>query len=130
MKHTVLFLLLCAALVMPGAASGEADPSLLIAVAAEGATPDAAVARAGRGPFLLLFDGTGVMVEAVANPFTGSMRQAGPSVVGFLHDRRVRTLIAESFGANIERAMNSRSMQSFEFRGKADDGVKALLQAR
>lgn len=70
MKHFLNPTLAVLALLASTALFAQAGGPDLIAVAATGRTPSAAVSsQAGRSPYFLLFDKQGTFVEAVDNPF-------------------------------------------------------------
>ncbi len=127
-KTKTSIILVCLLLLFSFSAYCETDNSTLIAVASAGREPDSQIARAGRSPYFILFDNRANMVEAVGNPFVDARRQAGLSSVGFLYEKNVRVIIAESFGNKIEKEMKNRSMQFFEHGGRADEAVRAFLQ--
>lgn len=128
-KTAMFFFCFCFLFYAPAYAE-QGESSRLIAVAAEGSLPGSEIARAGRCAYFILYDDTATVVETVANPFADARRQAGVSAVGFLHDRGVGVIVAESFGNRMEAAMDNVSMNYFQYRGRVDEGIHAFLQNR
>ncbi len=130
MKKTKISIIVFCVLLLSVSAYCETENSTLIAVASSGREPESQIERAGRSPYFLLFDKEANMVEAVDNPFADARRQAGVSSVGFLYKKNVRVIIAESFGDRIEEEIKNRAMKNFQYRGRADEAVKAFLQKK
>jgi len=102
-----------------------------IAVAAEGNTPTAEVSGvAARSPYFLIFDRAGTLIEALDNPYKGAGRKAGVSVVPFLAQKGVTTIVAGEFGRNMIEAMKERNIESMEFQGSAEGALKKVLESR
>lgn len=102
-----------------------------IAVGAEGETAEAAVSEvAARSPYFLIFDGTGALQEAVANPYQDARGGASSSVVPFLSQKGMAFFIAGDFGEKIIRAMKDKNMDFLEFHGTAGEALKKALETR
>jgi predicted Fe-Mo cluster-binding NifX family protein len=101
-----------------------------IAVAAEGNTPTAEVCGvAARSPYFLIFNRAGTLIEAVDNPYKGAGRKAGVSVVPFLAQKGVTTIVAGEFGKNMIQAMKERDIKYMEFQGSAEGALRKFLKA-
>lgn len=125
MKHFLNPTLAVLALLASTALFAQAGGPDLIAVAATGRTPSAAVSsQAGRSPYFLLFDKQGTFVEAVDNPFKDGAN-AGIPAVNFLAGKGAKVIVAEGFGAKIAADMKSKGVQPVEFKGTANDAARA-----
>jgi predicted Fe-Mo cluster-binding NifX family protein len=101
-----------------------------IAVCTEGRTANAQVSRlAARCSYFLLFDRSGKLLEAVANPHKAVRRNAGSAVVAFLAQKGVGGIVAGEFGGKMVQAMKSQGVQYFQAQGDADTAVKEVLSA-
>ena len=87
-------------------------------------------AIAGRSPYYLIFDTTGKLVEVIENPYKDVRGGAGPSTANFLAEKGVTIVIAETFGGKMIRAMKSKGVTYFEFKGIANDAVKKVLNPK
>jgi len=102
-----------------------------IAVAADGKTEAAKVsAVAARAPYFLIFDGSGKLLEAVANPYKEAKGGAGTSVVPFLAQKGVTIVVAGEFGANMTQAMKAKGIKEVIFKGTAEEAVKKFLEEK
>jgi predicted Fe-Mo cluster-binding NifX family protein len=102
-----------------------------IAVAAEGKTSAAEVSRAAaRTPYFLIFDGAGTLIEALENPHKEVKRRAASSVVPFLAQKGVTTIVAGEFGKNMVQAMKEGNIEYTEFHGNAEGALKKVLESR
>jgi len=101
-----------------------------VAVAAEGKAATAQVSGvAARSPYFLIFDGDGKLLEAIDNPYRVTKGSAGTSVVPFLAQKGVTFVVAGEFGENMIQTMKSNGVKYLEFQGRADAGVKKILEA-
>jgi predicted Fe-Mo cluster-binding NifX family protein len=101
-----------------------------IAVAAEGNTLNSPVSGvAARSPYFLIFDRAGALLEAVDNPYREAGRKAGVSVVPFLAQKGVSTIVAGEFGRNMVQAMKERNIKYMEFQGNTETALKRVLEA-
>lgn len=99
-----------------------------IAVAAEGTAPSSQVsAVAARCPYFLLFDETGTLVEALANPHKEARGGAGAQAVDFLGGKGVTVVVAGAFGQKMVGALEARGIRYLELAGSAADAVKQAL---
>ncbi len=87
-------------------------------------------AIAGRSPYYLIFDSTGILAEVINNPYKVSRGGAGPSTANFLAEKGVTIVIAETFGGKMINAIKSKGMTYFEFKGIANDAVKKVLTSK
>jgi predicted Fe-Mo cluster-binding NifX family protein len=102
-----------------------------IAVAAEGKTAKARVSGvAARAPYYLLFDGSGNLLEAAANPFKDARGGAGTSVVTFLSQKGATLVVAGNFGGNMIQGMKGKGMRYLEFKGSAAEAVKKAVEGK
>jgi predicted Fe-Mo cluster-binding NifX family protein len=102
-----------------------------IAVAAEGKTSAAEVSGvAARSPYFLIFDGDGVLLEAVENPHKEDRRRASESVVQFLAQKGVTFIVAGDFGQRMIYTMKGRNIEYMEFQGTAEEAVKRVMEKR
>ena len=127
-KLVTLFLVVFAGASLVANAAPKND--MKIAVAATGKTVAATVgAKLAKSPYFLICDGAGKLIESLDNPYKDS-ESAGPTTVNFLSQKGVKVVIAESFGQRIADVMKSKGMDYFEFRGTAEDAVKAVLKQK
>ena len=127
MKKTALSVLLLVFLIT---SLVYAEDKGKIAVAAEGNTATAEVSGvAARSPYFLIFDRAGTLIEALDNPYKGAGRKAGVSVVPFLAQKGVTTIVAGEFGRNMVQAMKERNIKYMQFQGSAGAALKNVLEA-
>jgi predicted Fe-Mo cluster-binding NifX family protein len=101
-----------------------------IAVAANEKTQTSEIsARAGRAPFYLIFDGTGVLVESVVNPFSSVGGGAGIGVAKMLASKQVTAIIAGKFGHNMTDAMNEKGIRAYEMDGRAEEAAAKVAES-
>ncbi|MEN6321607.1 MAG: NifB/NifX family molybdenum-iron cluster-binding protein [Syntrophaceae bacterium] len=106
--------------------AGKAE---IIAVAANGQTPDAPVsAQAGGAAFFLIFDNKGKLIETLANPEKNAITP-GPAVVNFLAGKRATVVVAEGFGPKIVEVMKGKGIKAVAFKGSVEEAVKKFLQS-
>lgn len=110
---------------------GNAAEQNMIAIAAEGKTPNSKVnAIAARSPYFLVFDQTGKFLEAVDNPYKAAKGGAGYSVVPFLAQRGVTIIVAGEFGDNMIKAMNAQGIKYVKFRGSVGEALQKVLEIK
>jgi predicted Fe-Mo cluster-binding NifX family protein len=121
---TVLTLLrLCATL--------SAQNNAVLAVAAEGTTPEAKIStQAARSPYFLFFDQNGDLVDVVANPHITERRGAGHQMVEFLFAKGIHTVVAGEFGPKTLAAIKEKGMAYYIAVGAASEAVKHLLKEK
>ena len=113
---------------MTGLAFAEQKGNICVATkekSAEAAVFD----KAGLAPYLLIFDGKGKMIEAVANPFKDK-EGAGKSVAELLKNKGVTVIVAEELGGQIAEVMKSKGIKAVSFKGSAAAAVKKILQSK
>jgi predicted Fe-Mo cluster-binding NifX family protein len=102
----------------------------MIVVAAEGQTAEVSVSDlVARAPFFLFFDGTGKLLETVANPY----RQGGGSgitVADFLARRGAGVIVAGGFDPKIADEIRGKGIATVSFKGSARDAVRSVLQVK
>ena len=102
-----------------------------IAVAAEGKAISSGVSGvAARCPYFLIFDGDGVLLEAIDNPYKAAKGGAGRAVVPFLAQKHATFVVAGQFGRNMARSMKAKGIEFLEFHGSAEAAVKKVLEGR
>jgi len=102
-----------------------------IAVAAEGKAITSGVSGvAARCPYFLIFDGDGVLLEAIDNPYKAAKGGAGSAVVPFLAQKGVTFIVAGEFGRNMAQSMKAKGIESLEFHGSAEAAIKKVLEVR
>jgi predicted Fe-Mo cluster-binding NifX family protein len=131
LKWTRIFLIACISMgLVLGTSPGilaEENETAVLAVAADGPTPDAHVSRvAARCPYFLLFDAQGALVDVLDNPHAGGRGGAGPRVVEMLAAKGVRTVVAETFGEKMAAAMHRAGMASRTASGRVADAVRQV----
>jgi predicted Fe-Mo cluster-binding NifX family protein len=77
----------------------------------------------------LIFDQAGTLIETLDNPYKGAGRKAEVSVVPFLAQQRVTTIVAGEFGSNMVQTMRERNIKYIEFQGSAEAALKRVLEA-
>ncbi len=102
-----------------------------IAVAAEGKAVTTEVSGvAARCPYFLIFDGDGVLLEAIDNPYKGAKGGAGPSVASFLAQKGVTFVVAGALGKNMSQALKAKGVGYLQFHGSAEAALKKILEER
>jgi len=125
MKKIILFLSLAISLTLPVWANATQKGTAKIAVASTGETTAASVSNlAARSPYYLIFDGTGRLIEVIANPYKDAARGAGPSAANFLAAKGVTIVIAESFGIKMINVLKNKHIRYVEFEGRVNEAVK------
>ncbi len=110
---------------------GHAVEQGQIAIAAEGKNASSKVSSvAARSPYFLIFDRSGKLLEAVNNPYKEAKGGAGTSVVPFLFQKGVTVVVAGEFGIRMIEAMKGKGMRYLEFKGRAEEAVKRVLEAK
>lgn len=100
----------------------------LYAVASEGASPESRVSdQAARAPCYLIFNASGDLLEAVANPVSDVSRGAAPQAVELLAARGVTLLVAARFGKKMIRELAMAGIRYKESGGEVGPVVQALL---
>jgi len=107
------------------------EEKVVIAVASDGETLEAAVSHlAARGPYFLIVDSEGTLLEAVENPYKDTRGRAGVSAANFLAEKNVTIVIAGNFGNKMIAALKTQEIAYFEFKGIAEEAVKKILEKR
>jgi predicted Fe-Mo cluster-binding NifX family protein len=110
--------------------ANAAENTSFIAVASDGPEPQTVSEVAGRAAYFLLFDGSGNFLSAERNPFAGVPGGAGPKVAAFLSGKGVTLVLAEEFGAKMERALISYNMKYIKQAGVAHEVVQAVIEKK
>ncbi len=105
------------------------DEKVVIAVASEGETLDAAVSHlAARAPYFLIVDGTGNLREAAENPYKDIRGGAGVSAANFLAEKNVTIVVAGNFGNKMIDALKAQEITYVKFEGTVADAVDKVLK--
>jgi len=105
------------------------EEKVIIAVASEGETMEADVSLlAARGPYFLIFDSEGELVEAVENPYKDNRGGAGVAAANFLAGKNVTIVIAGNFGNKMIAALKAKEIDYFEFEGIVEDAIRKILK--
>lgn len=108
--------------------SGTGADTARVAVASTGRTADAKISsQASRAPYILVFDREARLVEVIENRDVAA-RRAGPQLALKLKGKKVSHYIAEKFGPNLVRALDSEEIEHVEKTGPADEAVRQLLK--
>jgi len=98
----------------------------IIAVAADGETPEASVSsRLGWAPFILFFDANGKFMGASVSP-----GKDGLTVAGFLAEKGATVIVAEWFGPRIVEVLKSKGIKAVTLTGSAQVAVKGVLRGK
>jgi predicted Fe-Mo cluster-binding NifX family protein len=98
----------------------------IIAVAANGETPEASVSsRLGWAPFILFFDADGRFMEVFVNP-----GKDGLTVAGFLAEKGATVIVAEWFGPRIVEVLKGKGIRAVTLTGSAQVAVKGVLRGK
>ena len=131
MKKMILFLTLAISLMLSVCTYAAEEGAVKIAVASTGKTTTASVSNlAARSPYYLIFDGKRNLIEAVSNPCKDAARGAGPSAANFLAGKGTTVVIAEKFGSRMINALKGKRIRCVQFKGRADEAVKKILQVK
>ena len=107
------------------------EKETIIAVASDGETLDAAVnSLAARGPYFLIVDSKGNLMEAIENPYKDTRGGAGVSAANFLAGKNVTILVAGNFGNKMKDALKAKDIACFEFKGIVKDAIKKILEKK
>ena len=98
----------------------------IIAVAADGETPEASVSgRAGWAPFILFFDADAKFMGASVNP-----GKDGLTVADFLVKKGATVIVAEWFGPRIVEVLKDKGIRAVTFTGSAEVAVREVLRGK
>ena len=107
------------------------EEKVVIAVASDGETLEAAVSHlAARGPYFLIVDSEGTLLDAVENPFKDTRGGAGVSAANFLAEKNVTIIIAGNFGNKMIAALEAQDIAHFEFEGIAKDAIREVMEKK
>lgn len=105
------------------------EEKVVIAVASEGETLDAAVSHlAARAPYFLIVDDTGKLIEAAENPCKDIRGGAGVSAANFLAEKNVTIVVAGNFGNKMIDALKAQEIAYLKFEGMVADAVDKVLK--
>ena len=127
----ILYWFFAVLVVMPVTTSTAQVHSGLVAVSADEKVITADVSsQAARCAYYLIFDDKGNFLDVAENPFTSIKGGAGISAANFLAGKAVAVVVAEGFGDKMSNALKSNGIKFIEFKGKADDAVKEVLDIK
>ena len=96
-----------------------------IAIAAVGDNVGSEISEvAGRAPYYLIFDGNGIFLKSLKNPFQNQGRGASSGVVDILIKESVKIVIAGKFGDKMTIQLDSNRIEYHEHAGIAQDIVE------
>ena len=125
----ILRVLIPFALIFQPSLTGE--EKVVIAVASDGETLKANVSHtAARGPYFLIIDTNGKLLEVVENPYKETRGGAGVSAANFLAEKDVTILVAGNCGSKMKDALETQKIAFFEFEGIAEEAIKKVLKKR
>jgi len=100
----------------------------IIAVAANGETPEASVSALAIGArFFLIFNKAGELIDKLPNP-AKSAENPGIAIADLLAGHGTSVVVAEGFGTKFIEYMNGKGIKAFAFKGNAGEAVKNILQ--
>ena len=99
-----------------------------IAIAADAPNIDTEVAaHAARAPFFLIFDKSGRLHAAPANPLMAGGHNAGPAVAQFLAGQGVAMVVAGDFGPHFLDALEEHGIAHVQETGRVADVIARLV---
>ena len=105
------------------------DEKVVIAVASEGETLDAAVSHlAARAPYFLIVDSNGELIEAAENPYKDNRGGAGVAAANFLAEKNVTIVVAGNFGSKMTDALKAQEIAYVTFEGNVKDAIDMVLK--
>ena len=105
------------------------DEKVVIAVASEGETLDAAVSHlAARAPYFHIVDGNGKFIEAAENSYKDNRGGAGVSAANFLAEKNVTIVVAGNFGSKMMDALKAQKIAYVKFDGIVEDAIDKVLK--
>jgi predicted Fe-Mo cluster-binding NifX family protein len=100
----------------------------IIAVGANGETPDASVSALALGArFFLIFNKAGELIEKLPN-LAKTADNPGTAITDLLAGHGASLVVAEGFGTKFIEYINGKGIKAFSFRGSAGEAVKNILQ--
>ena len=100
-----------------------------IAIAAVGDSVTSEISkRAGRAPYYLVFDGNGVFLKSLKNPFQNRGHGASSGVVNLLIKESVKTVIAGKFGDKMKKLLETNKIEYHEHAGIAKEIVETIIK--
>ena len=108
---------------------GVDESNVNIAVAAESSTESSRISdMAGRAPFFLIFNGSGVFIKAIKNPAQDQQGGASSRVTALLKKESVKTLVAGNFGAKMENNLKAAGIEYRKQTGIAKEVVETITK--
>ena len=100
-----------------------------IAIAAVGDNVGSEISEvAGRAPYYLIFDGNGVFLKSLKNPFQNQGGGASSGVVDILNKESVKTVVAGKFGDKMTKQLETNKIEYHVHAGNAKDIVQTIIK--
>jgi predicted Fe-Mo cluster-binding NifX family protein len=100
----------------------------IIAVAANGETPEAPVSALALGArSFLIFNKAGELIDRLANP-AKSAENPGIAIANLLSSHGTSVVVAGGFGTKFIQYINGKGIKAFVFKGSAGEAVKNILK--
>ena len=100
-----------------------------IAVAAIGSSEDSKISdKAGRAPYILVFDSNGIFIKSIKNPAQSKRGGASSSVTDLLKKESVKILIAVKFGDKMKNNLGDAKIEYQEQTGIARKIVDTIIK--
>jgi len=99
-----------------------------IAIASTGDTRKSSVSdQAARCPYYLIFDRSGSLLEAIANPCKDVAGSAAPKAAQLLAGKEVKMVIAEQFGKKLTSELEAKGICYIRLEGSVEKALKRVL---
>ena len=127
---SVIFILTQQSLADTNKSDKENDETLdNIAVAAMDKNETSKISdKAGRAPYILVFDFNGVFIKSIKNPAQGKRGGASSSVTNLLKKESVKILIANKFGDKMKNNLGEAKIEYQEQTGIARKIVDIIIK--
>ena len=100
-----------------------------IAIAAVSDSVTSEISRvAGRAPYYLIFDGNGVFLKSLINPYQNQRGGASSGVLGILIEESVKTVVAGKFGDKMTKHLKANKIEYHENAGIAKEILEIIIQ--
>ena len=83
---------------------------------------------AGRAPYYLIFDGNGVFLKSLKNPFQNQRGGASSGVLDILIKESVQTVVAGKFGDKMTQQLDTNKIEYQKHAGIAKDIVVTIIK--
>ncbi len=85
---------------------------------------------AGKAPWYLIFDETGVFLKSIENPAQSSRRDSSSIVINLLLKESCKTAIAGEFGRKMQNQLKTNKIEYYECQGIAKSVVQKFVSAQ